>query len=108
MFDPPDWYLLMRPGRAPACRRTRRFDRLLDASDPVSWKIGYDDDVAALEDRDNALCDMREKYQPVDRALKHEWRDEAAHQLYLPIVFARPQPNRADLQQIQGAFTQGR
>jgi hypothetical protein len=44
----------------------------------VSWKLVYDNGVAVLENRDNALFHIREKHRPVDRALKHEWRDHGA------------------------------
>src|SRR6266404_7853561 len=59
-------------------RRTHRFDRLPDASDLVGWKIVYDDDLAALEDRDNALLHISKKHRPVDCALKHERRNHGA------------------------------
>src|ERR1700758_312236 len=73
-----DWVEVRRIRGKVKQRRTHRFDRLPDASDPVSRKIVYDDDIAALEDRDNALFHIREKHRPIDRALKHEWRDHGA------------------------------
>src|SRR5215467_5085900 len=48
--------------------RARRFDRLPDASHLVGWKIVYHDDVAALDDRDNALLHINKKHRPVDGA----------------------------------------
>ena len=40
-------------------RRTRCFNCLPDASNPVSWKIVYHDDVAALEEIGRASCRER-------------------------------------------------
>jgi hypothetical protein len=38
---------------------TRRFDRLLKASDLVSWKIVYNDDVAALEGKRSSVPTLK-------------------------------------------------
>ena len=51
-------------------RRTHRFDRLPDASHFVGWKIIYDDDFAALEDRDNAASHKQE-------TSAHSWHPQA-------------------------------
>src|SRR5262249_3152055 len=59
-------------------RRTRRFDRLPDASHFVGWKIIDDDDFAALEDWDNALPHISKKHRPVHGTLKHERCDHGA------------------------------
>lgn len=48
--------------------RTRRLDRLPDTNDLVSRQIIYDDDVAALKDRDDALPHISKKHRPVHGA----------------------------------------
>ena len=86
--------------------RTCRFDRFRDASNPMSRKIVYDNDVTAT----THCFTYARNIGPWDRALKHEWRNHGAlpqtgdkrHDFPMPLrsIAGQPLPARTAAAQL--------